>query len=86
MNCKTGCPFHRLHRFLLCMTFFCNIVLISCSEEKGNWTAVQQEGEYIYGVWHSTTLQRAEQAMLEVFENIRSASTLSTEALTAQND
>ena len=86
MKSKTRHPFQRLHRFSLCVTFFCSLVLISCSEEKGNWTAVQQEDEYIYGVWHSTTLQRAEQAMLEVFENIKSASTLSTELLTAQND
>lgn len=80
MKRKTRHPFRRLHRFSLCMTFFCSLVLISCSEEQGNWTAVQQEGEYIYGVWHSTTLKRAEQAMLEVFENIRSTSILSTES------
>jgi hypothetical protein len=85
MKRETGCPFQRFHRFSLCVTFFCSLVLISCSEEQGNWTAVQQEGEYIYGVWHSTTLKRAEQAMQEVFENIRDASTLPAESLTAKD-
>ena len=85
MNRKTGRPFQKLHRFSLCVTFFCSLVLISCSEEHGNWTAVQQEGEYIYGVWHSTTLKRAEQVMQEVFENIRGASTLPTESLTVKD-
>ena len=85
MKPKTGHPFQKLHRFSLCVTFFCGLVLISCSEEHGNWTAVQQEGEYIYGVWHSTTLKRAEQVMQEVFENIRGASTLPTESLTVKD-
>ncbi len=86
MKRKTGYPFQRLHRFSLCMTFFCSLVLISCSEEQGNWTAVQQEGKYIYGVWHSTTLKTAEQIMQEVFENISSAPTLPTESRTARGD
>ena len=86
MKRKTGHPFQSLRRFSLCVTFFCSLVLMSCGEEQGNWTAVQQEGEYIYGVWHGTTLKRAEQVIQEVFENIRSASTLPTESLTAQDD
>ena len=81
MKRKTGPPFQRFHRFSFYVTFLCSFVLISCSEEQGNWTAVQQEGEYIYGVWHSTTLKRAEQAMQEVFENIRSTSIPSTASL-----
>ena len=85
MKHKTGHSLQKLRRFSLCVTIFCSLVLISCGEEQGNWTAVQQEGEYIYGVWHSPTLKRAEQAMQEVFENIRSASTLPTEAPTEKN-
>ncbi|MCE2413567.1 hypothetical protein J4G07_06140 [Candidatus Poribacteria bacterium] len=80
MKHKTEFPSQRLHRFSLCLAFFCSLVLISCGEEHGNWTAVQQEGAYIYGVWHSTTLKRAEQAMQEVFENIRSTSIQPTES------
>ena len=85
MKRKTGHLFQRLHRFSLCATFFCSLVLISCGEEQGNWTAVQQEGEYIYGVWHSPTLKRTEQIMQEVFGNIRNASILPTESLTAKD-
>ena len=85
MKHKTGHSLQELRRFSLCVTIFCSLVLISCGEEQGNWTVVQQEGEYIYGVWHSPTLKRAEQAMQEVFENIRSASTLPPEAPTEKN-
>ena len=66
---------NRCHHFSLGMLLFCSLMLISCSEDPGNWTAVQQEGAYIYGVWHSTTLKRTELAMQEVVENIRSAVT-----------
>ena len=85
MKRKIRYPFQRLCRLSLCVTVFCSAVLLSCSEEQGNWTAIQQEGEYIYGVWHSTTPKRAEQVMQEVFENIRSTSTLPTESLTVQD-
>lgn len=85
MKRKTRPSFQRLYRFSLCVTFLCSLVLISCGEEQGNWTGVQQEGAYIYGVWHSPTLKRAEQAMQEVFENIRSASTPLTESLTVKD-
>ena len=85
MKRKTGRTFQKLHCFSFCVTFFCSLVLVSCSEEQGNWTAVQQEGEYIYGVWHSPTLKRAEQAMQEVFDNIRSTTTLPTESLTMED-
>ena len=84
MKCNTGCPFQRFHYLSLGMILFCNLVLISCGEEPGNWTAVQQEGEYIYGVWHSPTMKRAEQTMQEVLENVRGASALPTESPTVK--
>lgn len=86
MKYRTAPPLQKLYRVSLWVSFFSSLVLISCGEKQGNWTAVQQEGEYIYGVWHSTTLKRAEQVMQEVFENIRGASTLPTESLMAQDD
>jgi hypothetical protein len=58
------------------MLLFLSLMLISCSGERGDWTAVQQEGEYIYGVWHSATVKKAEKSLLQVVENIKSASTL----------
>lgn len=85
MKRKTGHPFQKPHRFSLCVTFFCSLALISCSEEQGNWTAVQQKDAYIYGVWHSTTLRRTEAAMQEVSENIQSASILPTESRNGQD-
>ena len=85
MKHKTGHPFQRLYCFSFCMTFFCSLMLISCGEERGNWTGVQQEDTYIYGVWHSPTLKRTEQVMQEVFEKIKGASALSTEALTTKD-
>ena len=76
MKCKTRCSFQ------LGMILFCGLLLISCGEEHGNWTAVQQEGVYIYGVWHSNTLKRVELVMQEVYENITSTS---PELATAQD-
>ena len=80
MKCKTGHIFQRLRQFSLGTFFFYSLVLISCGEEQGNWTAVQQEGEYIYGVWHSASMKKTEQMMLEIFENIESTSTLPRES------
>ena len=85
MKCKTARPFQRLHRFSLGMSLFFCLVLISCSEEQGNWSAIQQEGEYIYGVWHSTTVKRAAQVMQQISENVKSASTRSGELLTEES-
>lgn len=82
MKRKTGCIFHRFHCFLFGMLLFLGLMLTSCGEEQGDWTAVQQEGEYIYGVWHSGTVKKAEQAMLKVVENIKGASMPSEESLT----
>lgn len=77
MKHKAGRMFHKLHYFLFGMLFF-SLLLISCSKEQGNWTAVQQEGEYIYGVWHSTTLKKAEQTMLKVVESIKTEDSVTT--------
>jgi hypothetical protein len=76
MKCKAERIFHRFRCFLFSMLLFLSLMLISCSGERGDWTAVQQEGEYIYGVWHSATVKKAEKSLLQVVENIKSASTL----------
>ena len=49
-------------------------MLTSCSTEQGDWTAIQHEGRYIYGVWHGTTAKKTERLMLEVGKNIKNAS------------
>ena len=84
MKHKTGRIFYKLYCCLFGMPLFLSLVLISCSAEQGDWTAVQQEGEYIYGVWHSATMKKAEHTMLKVVKNIKNASMLSEEPLTIE--
>ena len=76
MKCKVILTFHRSCCFSLGMFLFFSLILISCSKEKGNWTAVHQKSEYIYGVWHSPTSKNAQQVVLTVGENIKKSSTL----------
>lgn len=84
MKRKAGRIFHKLYCCLFCILLFLSLMLISCGGEQGDWTAVQQEGEYIYGVWHSATMKKAEQAMLKVVKNIKNASMLLEEPLTVE--
>lgn len=84
MKSKMGRIFHKLYCCLFGMPLFLSLVLISCSGEQGDWTAVQQEGEYIYGVWHSATMKKAEHTLLKVVKNIKNASMLSEEPLTIE--
>lgn len=60
-------------------------MVISCSDEQGNWTAVHQSNEYIYGVWHSTTAKKAQQSVLEVGVNIENASALLAQSVGTNN-
>ena len=69
--------FDKFHRFCFSICIFFSLMLISCAPEQGNWTAVQQEGRYIYGVWYGSTAKKTEQMLLEVTENIKDASALS---------
>ena len=73
MRCNIARTFTTLHRLLLGACFLSCVVLISCSEEQGDWTAVQREEAYIYGVWHSTSVKRATQVMQEVTESVKGA-------------
>ncbi|MCY3742183.1 MAG: hypothetical protein OXH00_14305 [Candidatus Poribacteria bacterium] len=74
MKRKIAYIFHRSYPSSLCTYLLCSLMLISCGGEQGDWTIVQREGKYIYGVWHSSTAKRAEQTMLEVAENIEAFS------------
>ena len=69
MRDKTAGIFDKIYRFTLGICLFLSLILISCGTEQGDWTAVQREGRYIYGVWHSTTAKKAEQMLLKVAEN-----------------
>ena len=85
MKCKATRIFYRLPHFSLGTLLFLTTLLISCGEEQGNWTSVQQEAEYIYGVWHSRTTKQAQQTILEVGENIKNASVLLAQSVTTGN-
>ena len=69
--------FDKFHRFCFGICFFLTLMLTSCGSENGNWTAVQHEGRYIYGVWYGPTAKKTERMLLEVAENIKDASALS---------
>ena len=79
------CPFEKLHRFCFSICLFLSLMLTSCGEEQGDWTVVQREGKYIYGVWHSSTAKRAEQTMLAVAENIEAFSAQDGESPTTED-
>ena len=81
MKCQVTRMFQTRRHFSLGMFLFFSWMLIACSEEQGNWTAVHQTSEYIYGVWHSTTGKKAQQVLLEVGGNIENASALLAESL-----
>ena len=85
MKRKIAYIFDRSYRFSFCTYLLCSLMLISCSRDQGDWTVVQREGRYIYGVWHSSTAKRAEQTMLEVAENIEAFSTQVGELPTAED-
>ena len=82
MKCQATRIFHTRCHFSIGMFLFFGWMLVSCSEEQGNWTAVHQVDEYIYGIWHSTTAKKAQQTVLEVGENIENASALLAAPLT----
>ena len=85
MKRKIAHTFQKFHPFLLGAFFFLSLVLISCSQEQGNWTAVQQKDEYIYGVWHSASVKNAEQVIQKVSETVKSASVQSEESSTVKS-
>ena len=85
MKCKATHIFYRLPHFSLGTLLFFSSMLVSCDEEQGNWTSVQQEAEYIYGVWHSPTTKQAQQTILEVGEHIKNASGLLAQPVTTEN-
>ena len=84
MKDKTVDVFDKFHPFTFGICLFLSLMLVSCGTEQGDWTAVQREGKYIYGVWHGTTAKKTEQMLLKVAENIKDASVLSGEPSTTE--
>ena len=74
MKYITTGPFNKFHHFCFGICLFLSLMLTSCGTEQGEWTAVQHEGRYIYGVWHGATAKKTERLMLEISKNIKDAS------------
>ena len=84
MKDKTARIFDKSHHFTLGICLFLGSMLISCGAEQGDWTAVQREGRYIYGVWHGATSKNAEQMLLEMAANIKNPSALPEQSSTTE--
>ena len=74
MRCNTTQIFRRCHSVLFGVFLLPTLVLLSCGEEQGRWTAVQQEGAYIYGVWQGTPVKYVAQLMETISGNVKDAS------------
>ncbi len=69
--------FEKFYRCCLSACLFLSLMLTSCGTEQEDWTAVQHEGRYIYGVWHGSTVKKTELLMSEIAKNIKAAPGLS---------
>ena len=47
------------------------IVLISCQQEQGNYTTVNQEGRYIFGIWHAPKKEITSDVIPAVLDKLR---------------
>ena len=70
----TTTPFEKFHRFCFSICLFLTLILTSCGTEQGDWTAVQHEDRYIYGVWHGSTAKKTELLMSEIGKKIKDTS------------
>ncbi len=75
MKPDTAHLFQKLRSHALSLPLLLTLLLLSCAEEQGDWTAVHQEAEYLYGVWHSGTRKRTEETLHTLSANIRNAPT-----------
>ena len=85
MKRKIAYVFNTCYYFPLYTYLLCSLMLISCGEDQGDWTMVQREGRYIYGVWHSSTTKGAGIIMLETAENIKAFSAQVGESPTTED-
>lgn len=47
------------------------VFLLSCQEERGNFTSVNQENAYIFGVWKAPTTKSANEALAAISANVQ---------------
>ena len=77
---------HRWRQYLWIVYGSCILLFLSCQTEQGNYTAVSQNGQYVYGVWKARTAKAAknlsrhiDQTLAEGFLQIDSLSLITTE-------
>ena len=62
------CIRHPLWHHLWIFQVFCSLLFFSCRAEQGNYTAVSQNGQYVYGVWNARTAQAAKKLSHQIVQ------------------
>ena len=52
----------------------CALIFLSCRSEQGNYTALNHNGHYLYGVWHANTAKAAENLSRQIATEITAES------------
>ena len=72
---------HRWQQSLWIAYLFCMLLFLACQPEQGNYTAVSQNGQYVYGVWKARTAKAAKGLSRQITqvraENLSQIDTLS---------
>lgn len=55
---------------VICICSLLTMFLLSCQEERGNFTSVHQEKAYIFGVWKSPTTKSVNEALAAISANV----------------
>ena len=64
----------RWHNFWF-LHFIYALILLSCRAEQGNYTALNQNEHYLYGIWHAHTAKAAENLSRQIAAEIAAEST-----------
>ncbi len=75
----------KLHSTVLLGSIFI-MILLSCQEEHGNLTSVNQENAYIFGVWKAPTTKSAKEVMADVSARIHAHSEVQSLPTITQNE
>ncbi|MCY4403937.1 MAG: hypothetical protein OXD54_15330 [Candidatus Poribacteria bacterium] len=59
------------HTGVICICSILIMFLLSCQEERGNFTLVNQENVYIFGVWKAPTTKSANEALSAISANVQ---------------
>ena len=59
---------HQRHQYLWFVYASCLLLFLSCQTEQGNYTAVSQNGQYVYGVWKARTVKAAKNLSRQIHQ------------------